>query len=155
MINKFSVMLFASLLSTSALASDHSKLFKGEDLVKYRQSTYQVMSAQARIIGAMSKGDIKFDAKELHQRSINLSNAANLLPETYKPKTMAVHSSNVSPNAWADTKGMTEKGHVFAANLKALIDATESGEISLKESRPLVAKVMKSCKSCHDAYRKD
>lgn len=152
---KLAFVLLASVMATSAVAEDHSKLFKGEDLVKYRQATYQVMSAQARVMGAMVKGDIDFDAKELHQRSMNLSNAAKLLPETYKLKTMAVGSSNVSPKAWADVEGVTEKGQDFANKLKVLNEATESGEIDLKGSRPLVANVLKSCKSCHDSYRKD
>lgn len=154
MLKKIALLAISGAFATTAFAAaDHSDLFKADDLVKYRQSIYQVMSAQANVMGAMAKGEIEFNAEELHERSINLGNAAKLLGETYKPKTKDVKESNMLAVAWEDSDGMAEKGKAFGENLQALIAASGEPGFDEKQARPAVAKLLKSCKACHDDYR--
>ncbi|PSJ44466.1 cytochrome c prime [Zobellella endophytica] len=145
------IAVATSLFATAATAQD--QLFKPDDAVKYRQSIYQVMSAQTKVMGAMVKGDIDFDAVALHQRAVNLGNAASLLGETYFPETREVSDSNILPQAWDDMDGFQAKGQNLGTALQELIEVSGQPGFDAAEARPAVAKVMQSCKSCHDDYR--
>ncbi|OYD23649.1 c-type cytochrome [Oceanimonas baumannii] len=148
----------ALILSTGLFAasvSAQADLFKPEDAVKYRQSLYQVMAAQAGVIGGMAKGEIDFDAAALHQRAINLSNAAGLLGDTYFPETRGVESSNLLDKAWDDMEGMQAKGKDFGDALQNLVKVSAEEGFDQAQARKAAGAMFKTCKGCHDGYRKD
>ncbi|MBL1376173.1 c-type cytochrome [Zobellella iuensis] len=142
----------AGLFATTVAAQ--TNLFKPEDGVKYRQSIYRVMGAQTKVMGAMVKGEIDFDAEALHQRALNLGNVSGLLGETYFPETRGARGSNLLPKAWNDMDGFRAKGQNFGTALQELIEVSGQPGFDSAKARPVVAKVMQSCKSCHDEYRK-
>lgn len=152
MLKKVALLAMGIVMTTSVQAN--ADLFKPEDLVKYRQSIYQVMSAQTKVIGAMTKGEIEFDAKEVHQRSVNMANAAKLLPETYDVKTKGVSESNMLVKAWDDMPGVGKKGTDFGKALENLVAKSSEPGFSAKDSRKAFGAVAKTCKACHDDYRK-
>ncbi|PSJ41067.1 c-type cytochrome [Zobellella taiwanensis] len=140
--------LFATTVAAQA------NLFKPDDAVKYRQSIYQVMSAQTSVMGAMVKGEVDFDAAALHQRALNLGNAASLLGDTYFPETRGESTSNLLDKAWDDMDGFQAKGQAFGSALQDLIAVSGEADFDAAKARPVVTKVLQSCKSCHDDYRK-
>ncbi|MCT7654431.1 cytochrome c [Oceanimonas sp. NS1] len=113
------------------------------------------MAAQAGVIGGMAKGDIDFDAAALHQRAINMSNAASLLGETYFPETREVKESNLLPKAWDDMEGMQAKGKDFGDALKNLVQVSGEEGFDQAQARQAAGQLFKTCKGCHDNYRKD
>lgn len=153
MLKKIGLLVVGGVFATSALAQ--AELFKPDDLVKYRQSIYQVMSAQATVLGAMAKGDTEFDAKLANERAVNLGNVAKLLGETYVPATQGVKDSNMLPAAWEDMEGFGNKGKAFGSALQELIAASGEPAFDKKTGAPAIVKVLKSCKACHDDYRAD
>ena len=153
MLKKVALLVVGSVFATSAFAQ--AELFKPEDLVKYRQSIYQVMSAQVKVMGAMAKGETEFDAKEFHERAINTGNVAKLLGETYAPATKGVKDSNMLPAAWDDLEGMGAKGKAFGGALEELIATSGEAGFDKKAALPALGKVLKTCKACHDNYRAD
>ncbi|MGO2088927.1 MAG: c-type cytochrome [Oceanisphaera sp.] len=153
MLKKIALVAISGVFASTAVAQ--SELFKADDLVKYRQSIYQVMSAQATVLGAMAKGKTEFDAKVVHERALNLGNVSKLLGETYVPATKGVKDSNLLPAAWDDMEGMGEKGKAFGGALKELIAASGEAGFDKKAAVPAIGKVLKTCKACHDDYRAD
>ncbi|MBO1519588.1 c-type cytochrome [Oceanisphaera pacifica] len=153
MLKKIALVAMGGLFATTAMAQ--SDLFKADDLVKYRQSIYQVMSAQATVLGAMAKGDTEFDAEAVHERALNLGNVSKLLGETYVPATKGVKDSNLLDSAWDDLDGMGEKGKAFGGALQELIAVSGEEGFDKKAAAPAIVKVLKSCKACHDDYRAD
>ena len=153
MLKKVALLVVGSVFATSALAQ--AELFKPEDLVKYRQSIYQVISAQATVLGAMAKGDAEFDAAAVHERALNMGNVGKLLGETYVPATKGVKDSNMLPAAWDDMEGFGDKGKAFGGALQELIAASGEEGFDKKAGAPAIVKVLKSCKACHDDYRAD
>ncbi|MGR7923048.1 c-type cytochrome [Zobellella denitrificans] len=147
-------LMIAAATGLFATAAAQANLFKPEDAVEYRQSIYQVMRAQVGVIGAMTKGDIDFDAEALHQRALNMEHVVGLLGETYFPETRGVAGSNILPKAWDDMEGFRAKGQNLGTALQELIAASGQPGFDAAKARPVVAKVMQSCKSCHDDYRK-
>ncbi|WMC10405.1 cytochrome c [Oceanimonas pelagia] len=150
---KTALIMSAGLFAASVSAQ--ANLFKPEDAVKYRQSLYQVMAAQAGVIGGMAKGDIDFDAAALHQRAINMSNAASLLGETYFPETRGVAASNMLDKGWEDREGMQAKGKDFGEALKNLVQVSGEEGFDQAQARQAAGALFKTCKGCHDEYRKD
>lgn len=151
MLKKIALVAIGGLFATTAIAQ--SELFKADDLVKYRQSIYQVMSAQATVMGAMAKGEIEFDANTIHERALNMGNVAKLLGETYVPATQGVKESNMLPAAWEDMDGFSAKGKAFGSALQELIAASGESDFDAAKARPAIGKMLKSCKACHDDYR--
>ncbi|WP_107852132.1 c-type cytochrome [Oceanimonas marisflavi] len=149
------VLLVAAAGLFAGTASAQANLFKPEDAVKYRQSLYQVMAAQAGVIGGMAKGEIDFDAAALHQRAINLSNAASLLGETYFPETRGVEASNMLDKGWEDAEGRMAKAKDFGAALKNLVQVSGEEGFDQAQAREAAGALFKTCKGCHDEYRKD
>lgn len=153
MLKKVALLVAGGVFATSAFAQ--SELFKADDLVKYRQSIYQVMSAQAKVLGSMAKGETEFDAEAVHERALNLGNVAKLLGETYVPATQDVKDSNMLPAAWNDMDGFQDKGKAFGGALQELIAVSGESDFDAKAARPAIGKLLKSCKACHDDYRAD
>lgn len=153
MLKKVALLVVGSVFATSAFAQ--AELFKPEDLVKYRQSIYQVMSAQVKVMGAMAKGETEFDGKVFHERALNMGNVAKLLGETYVPATKDVKDSNLLPAAWDDMENFSGKGKAFGGALQELITASGETGFDQKAALPVLGKMMKTCKACHDDYRAD
>ncbi|WP_319782954.1 cytochrome c [Oceanisphaera sp. IT1-181] len=153
MLKKVALLMVGGVFATSVLAQ--AELFKPDDLVKYRQSIYQVMSAQATVLGATAKGEIEFDPEIVRERALNMGNVAKLLGETYVPATQGVKDSNMLPAAWEDMDGFGDKGKAFGGALQELIAVSGEEGFDKKAAGPAIVKVLKSCKACHDDYRAD
>ncbi len=151
MLKKVVLLALGGAFATTVAAQ--SDIFKADDLVKYRQSIYQVMSAQAKVMGAMAKGEIEFDAEAVHERALNMGNVAKLLGETYVPATQGVKESNMLPAAWEDMDGFSAKGKAFGGALQELIAVSGEPGFDADKARPAIGKMLKSCKACHDDYR--
>ncbi|MFD1008583.1 MULTISPECIES: c-type cytochrome [Oceanisphaera] len=153
MLKKIALVAIGGLFATTAIAQ--TELFKADDLVKYRQSIYQILSAQATVLGATAKGEIEFDPEIVRERALNMSNVAKLLGETYVPATQGVKDSNMLPAAWEDMDGFSGKGKAFGGALQELIAVSGEAGFDKKAAGPAIVKVLKSCKACHDDYRAD
>ncbi|MBM7456958.1 cytochrome c556 [Oceanisphaera litoralis] len=151
MLKKVVLLALGGVFATAVAAQ--SEIFKADDLVKYRQSIYQVVAAQTQVMGAMVKGEIEFDGEALHQRALNIDNVGKLLGETYTPATRDVKESNMLPAAWEDMDGFSAKGKAFGSALQELIAVSGEPGFDEAKAKPVVGKLMKSCKACHDDYR--
>lgn len=145
-----------ALISLTFLAStsvQSAELFNAEDAVKYRQAIYQVLSAQAGVMGGMAQNKIPFDAAEINQRAKNIGNTAALLGETYFPATRDVKESKLKPAAWSNMDKFQAKGENFGKALGELIEVSAKPDFDLAQARPAVGAVLQACKACHDDYR--
>ena len=140
-----------TLLTSTAVQSDD--LFNAEDAVKYRQSVYQIFSAQAGIIGDMVKGDIAFNAAEMNKRATNIGKVASMLGETYFPATKDVKESRLKDAAWENMEAFQAKGQEFGEALGELITASSDPSFDIKAARKSAGALFKGCKACHTDYR--
>ena len=141
---------FTLLTSTAVQAEDR---FNAEDAVKYRQSIYQIFSAQAGVIGDMLQGEMPFDAAEINKRAKNIAMVAPLLGETYFPATSEVKESNLKANAWKNMEDFQEKGQAFGKALGALVTASADPSFDIKTARKTAGALFQGCKACHQDYR--
>jgi cytochrome c556 len=151
MFKKAIVIASMSLFGNTAVQAN--ELFDAEDAVKYRQSVYQIFSAQAGVIGGMVKGDIPFDAAELNKRAVNMGKVAPMLGDTYFPETRDVKESKLKDAAWENMKDFQMKGQSFGKALGELITASAEPSFDIKAARQSAGAMFKGCKACHQDYR--
>lgn len=144
-------MVVAAGLLTLNMAQ--AELFDPEDAVKYRQSLYQVISAQTSVMGGMVRGDLDFDAEEISKRADNLAQVAAMLPETYFPETRGVGDTRMRDSAWNNMEDFQSKGQDFGKALQELVEGSSASDFDQAKARPLVGALVQSCRSCHDDYR--
>lgn len=143
----------ASLTLLGSTVVQANDLFNAEDAVKYRQSVYQIFSAQAGVIGGMVKGDIPFDAEEINKRATNISKVAPMLGDTYFPETRGIEESRLKEAAWENMKDFQAKGQSFGKALNELITASADPAFDIKAARQTAGALFKGCKACHQEYR--
>lgn len=145
-----SVLAITLAASTVVQAED---LFNAEDAVKYRQSIYQIFSAQAGVIGDMLQGEKPFDRAEINKRAKNIAMVAPLLGETYFPATSEVKESNLKAAAWKNMEDFQGKGQAFGKALNALVTASADPSFDKKTARKTAGALFQGCKACHEDYR--
>jgi cytochrome c556 len=126
-----------------------------EDAIKARQGTMQLRKFNAGPLFGMARGKIAYDAK------LALSLANNLLLESklnmnrawpdgsdnvaYKGKTDALLET------WSTYPEVAEKGKAYVKAVEELAAVAGNGVDALKSK---IGALGKSCKGCHDDFRK-
>jgi len=143
-------VLAATVVAFSAPAC--AQFAKPEDAVKYRKSALFVMQQNFGRLGAMATGKAPFDAKAAAD-SAAVAEFMSKLPwgafgeGTDKGETRAKAEIWKEP---AKFKGYADKMQLEMTKLAA---AAKTG--SLDNIKTAVSATGGTCKTCHDAYRKD
>ena len=144
------IALAATLVVLSAPAS--AQFAKPEDAIKYRQSALFVMGQHFARVGAMANGRVPFDAKLAAENSDIVAEMAKLpwagfMPGTDKGTTRA------KPEIWTEQAKFKEYSDKLVTESTKLAAAGKTGNLdSLKTA---FAATAGTCKSCHDAFRKE
>ena len=146
----FALLASASALTGALLASPVLAQFKNaDDAVHYRQSVFTVMGNHFGRLAAMAKGEQPFDADQA-KASAELVKTMSKLPwEAFVPGSDA-GKANVKGDPLAhldDIKALREK-------MMAQADKLPEAAGSLDTLRAQVGETGKTCKACHDKYRK-
>ena len=125
---------------------------KPEDAIKYRRAVMTVMANHFGRVAAMSQGKIPFDAKAAAENADIAVAMSKLpfvafLPGTDKGETRA------EPKIWTEQDKFKTASEQMQENMVKLQAAARSG--NLDTIKAAVGDTGKSCKSCHDNYRKE
>lgn len=148
------VTLGAALIAASALLSAPAaaQFAKPEDAVKYRKSVMTLMSAHVGRIAPVVRGDRPFNAAEVQANAALVETLATLPWSAYAPGTDK-GDTRVKADVWSSPdkfKGYSEQLQKAAAALSA---AARSG--SLDQVKAAFGETGRTCKGCHDDFRKD
>lgn len=144
-----SLRLGAAALLVAALPFSASAQFaKKEDAIDYRQSAFTLISTHMGRIGAVTKGEVAFNAAEV-QKSAALIATLSILPwEAFGPGT---EGGKAKPALWKEgdkVKAGADKFMKAAADLNA---AAKSG--NLDQIKKAFGATGQTCKACHDSYK--
>jgi cytochrome c556 len=149
---RFAIAFVLAAAAASTAIPAAAQFAKPEDAVKYRQSAMFVMSQHFGRIGAMANGRAPYDPKAAVE-SAEVVAFVSKLPWAAFSENTDMLSQHAKSQIWTEpakfketnTKLMSETGKLLAAaktenldNLKAAFRSTAG-----------------TCKSCHDAFRKD
>ena len=138
----------AMLLATSSFA----QFAKPEDAVKYRKNTLFVMQQHFGRVAAMASGKVPFDAKVAADNAA-VAEYMSKLPWAAFGEGTDKGDTRAKPEIWKEPAKFKEYSDKLTAEMAKLSVAAKSG--NLDSVKTAVGAVGGSCKSCHDAYRKD
>lgn len=137
---------FHRLLLITATALISSNAF-AEDPANTRHELMEGVRDAAKVVGGMLQGKVDFD-QDAAMESLRTFEAAGdqlggLFPE-------GSEGGEAAPAIWEDREGFEAEISKWQAATAAAIEAAPE---TLDAAKPVLGRVMKSCKGCHDSYR--
>lgn len=155
--NKRFKTIFAPMLAVAILASAGAlaqQAPKPENLIKWRQSAFQVLAwnsgrIKASVEGQYNKDDVIKSANTI--AAIANSGLGSLFaPGTEQGKGW--HETSVKPELFKDGKRLAELGANFSKEATELTKVAAVGDVAaVKEQH---AKLTRTCKACHDDFKR-
>ena len=125
---------------------------KPEDAIKYRRAAMTIQATHLGRVAAMASGRIPFDAKVAAENA-EIATIVSKLPFAGFVEGTDKGETKAEPKIWTELdkfKGAASKMQEEMAKLNV---AAKSG--NLDSIKAAVGETGKSCKACHDAYRKE
>ncbi|MBL4817493.1 cytochrome c [Shewanella sp.] len=142
-------LVSSAILSTGVQASNFKE---ADDAIHYRQSAFSLMAHNFGDMGAMLKGKKPFDSEIFAMRAQNVAALSKLPLEGFIPGSDQGETEALA-KIWTEKSDFDAKMKTLQDNAAALLLASASDDKKLlKQSFMQVAK---SCKGCHDVYKKD
>lgn len=145
-----SFILAACAVTLSVPAS--AQFAKPEDAIKYRKSALFVMQQNFARLGAMASGRAPFDAK-VAADSAAVAAFVSTLPWAAFGEGTDKGDTRAKPEIWKEPAKFKEYADKMEAELAKLSTAAKTG--NLDSIKVAVGAAGATCKTCHDAYRKD
>ena len=143
----------AALAGAGAAMPAAAQFAKPEDAIKYRKAAMTVMGTHFGRVAAMPNGRIPFDAKAAADNAEIATIASKLPFAGFIEGTDKGGETRAEPKIWTEMdkfKGAATKMQEEMAKLNV---AAKSG--NLDAIKAAAGETGKSCKACHDAYRKE
>jgi cytochrome c556 len=103
-------------------------------------------------LGAMVQGKVPFDAK-VAQENADLVATLSLLPfKAFGPNT-DLGDTDAKPEVWSQVDKFQAAGKTLQENAAKLSAAAKTGDLA--QIKAAFGATGKSCKACHDNYRKE
>ena len=146
------LMTAAALLGTAIALPAAAQFAKPEDAIKYRKAALTVMSTHFGRVAAMASGKVPFDAKAAAENAEVATMMSKLpfvafVPGSDKGETKA------EPKIWTEMDKFNTAAKTMQDAMARLDVAAQGG--NLDAIKAAVGETGKSCKACHDNYRKE
>ncbi|WP_457351572.1 c-type cytochrome [Roseateles sp. P5_D6] len=144
------LIITAALLANTAQAQQAPK---PEQLIKWRQSAYQVIGwntgrVKANVDGTYNKDDVIRAANTI------AAVANGGLPSLFPASTetgKGWHDTSVKPTLFSDAAGAAAAQAAFGKEANELARVAQGGDVAAIKAQ--LAALQKTCKACHDDYR--
>lgn len=143
--------LIGALAAAIALPAA-AQFAKPEDAVKYRQAAYTIMGNQMGRINAQLKS-AKPDLAVIAAAANTLTAVDHLPWDAYGAGTDMVNNSRAKPEIWQQQAKFKTEADAMVAAADKLAAAAKGGDV--KAIQAAFGETGKSCKSCHDQFRRD
>jgi len=151
---KIAATLAAAAAAIAIASPVNAQFAKAEDAVKYRQNALFVMSQHFGRIGAMVNGKAPYDAKAAVENAEVVAAMARLPWGGFGTETEMVSNPNrAKPEVWSQQAKFKEHSDKFVGESQKLLAAAKTN--NLDNLKAAFGPTANSCKSCHDAFRKD
>lgn len=128
---------------------------KPEDVVKYRQSVYNIIGWNFKPIGAMMKGETPFDAAAVARHAQYVEMLSKALPEGFTKGTGpdVVKNTEAKAEVWSKSAEFDSKMKDFQQESAKLAEVAKGGDQAAIKAQ--FGKTAETCKACHKEFRKD
>jgi cytochrome c556 len=154
MTSKFSSLCIAiAAIAGAGIAMPAAAQFaKPEDAIKYRKAAFTVMATHFGRVAAMANGRIPFDAKAAADNA-EIATIASKLPYAGFVEGTDKGETKAEPKIWTEMDKFRGAASKMQDEMAKLNVAAKSG--NLDAIKAAAGETGKSCKACHDVYRKE
>lgn len=145
---KLGLFVAAGLISLASTPS-MAQFAKAKDAVKYREAAMTLMGSHFGRMGPVAKKEAPYDKDKIKENVALLNTLAALPWVAYGAGT---EGGEAKAEIWSDPDGFKQAQDQFKAGMVKLTAAADAGDFDA--FRVAFGTVGKSCKSCHDSYRK-
>jgi cytochrome c556 len=142
----------AALLGAATALPAAAQFAKPEDAIKYRKAVFTVMARNFGIVAGMANGKIPFDAK-VAADSAEIATFMSKLPYVAFVEDSDKGETKAEPKIWAEMDKFKAAAAKMQEEMAKLNVAAKGGNIDTIKAA--VGETGKSCKACHDVYRKE
>lgn len=125
---------------------------KPEDAIKYRKAVMTLMANHVGRLGAMASGRVPFDAATA-QANAELVATLSKLPFAGFVEGSATGDTRAKPEIWTEADKFKAAQSKMQEDVAKLNVAAKAG--NLDQIKAAFGETGKSCKACHDSYRKE
>ena len=142
------------LLAVSAAVSlpAQAQFAKPEDAIKYRKSAFTVMAAHFGRVAGMANGKIPFDAK-MAADNAEIAAMMSKLPFAGFVEGSDKGETKAEPKIWTEMDKFKAAASKMQDEMAKLNVVAKGGDLAAIKAA--VGETGKSCKACHDSYRKE
>ena len=141
------------LACAGALALPAAAQFaKPEDAVKYRKAAFTLLGASFGRMGAMANGKMPFDAGVAAADADVIAVVSKLPWSAFGPGTDK-GETRALPDIWKEQAKFKDLSEKMQAEVSKLAAAAKTG--NLDNLKTAFGPAARSCKACHDDFRKD
>ncbi len=141
------------LACAGALALPAAAQFaKPEDAVKYRKAAFTLLGASFGRLGAMANGKMPFDAGVAAADADVIAVVSKLPWSAFGPGTDK-GETRALPDIWKEQAKFKDLSEKMQAEVSKLAAAAKTG--NLDNLKTAFGPAARSCKACHDDFRKD
>lgn len=151
MMKKLASLLLAACATTLALPAA-AQFAKPEDAVKYRKSAFSVLATHFGRLGAMANGRAPFDVKTAAADADVIAVVSKLPWTAFGPGTDK-GETRAKPEIWKEQAKFNDDAEKMQAEVAKLAAAAKTG--NLDSIKAAFGPAARTCKACHDDFRKD
>jgi len=140
----------ASLFVALPAAAQFQKL---EDAVKYRKAAFTVMATHFGRIGAMANGKVPFDAKAAAANADVVAAVAGLPWAGFVEGSADVGNSHAKAEVWSQADKFKSGAQKMQEEVTKLSAAAKTGDLA--QIKAAFGETAKTCKGCHENFKKD
>ena len=145
-------MAAAGLVACAIALPAAAQFAKPEDAIKYRKAAFTVMARHFGIVAGMAAGKIPFDAKVAADNA-EIATMVSKLPYVGFVEGSDKGDTKAEPKIWSEMDKFRAAAGKMQEEMGKLNVAAKGG--NLDAIKAAVGDTGKSCKACHDNYRKE
>ena len=146
------LMAGAALLGAATALPAAAQFAKPEDAIKYRKGAMTVMATHFGRVAGMANGKIPFDAK-IAADNADIATMMSKLPFAGFIEGSDKGETKAEPKIWSEMDKFKAASAKMQEEMVKLNVAAKGG--NLDAIKAAVGDTGKSCKACHDNYRKE
>lgn len=144
--------LIVLTLVTGFLGVAHAQFAKPEDAIQYRQSVMFLIGQHFGRMGAVVKGQSPYDKAAFEQNAATVDTLGMLPWEAFMVPGTDKGKTDLKSSAFKEKDKFMQDAEKLEAETAKLAETARTGD--LDAIRTQFGETAKSCKSCHDDFRK-
>ena len=152
---KLILATLTAILITSVLsAKDAANEKQAKEATEYRQAIFQLIKSNVGALGGMVRNKIPFNNDVVKTNSLRIYQLSQMVPDYFE-----IDTSNFSVDTealtkiWDNKTDFNDKAMALQMASAKLLETAEAGNDA--ETKKAIGGVFRTCKGCHDEYKKD